>query len=129
MPDLVILPAPDLTAGQRPAQELNWRRHGNPFRTRDDPKDNRGRVRFPRRLRERPDLELRNCRDEEDFSRPVGVGTTYRQIRSIPGRSEDGFKVTAFKPYETRDASGLSLMMRLKTSLPRALAVTFFVLT
>jgi len=31
--------------------------------------------------------------------------------------------------YETRDASGLSLMMRLKTSLPRALAVTFFVLT
>jgi Polyketide cyclase / dehydrase and lipid transport len=26
----------------------------------------------------------------------VGVGTTYRQIRSIPDRSEEGFKVTAF---------------------------------
>jgi predicted FMN-binding regulatory protein PaiB len=28
---------------------------------------------------------------------PVGVGTTYRQIRSISGRSEEGFKVTAFE--------------------------------
>ena len=31
--------------------------------------------------------------------------------------------------YESRDASGLNLMMRLQSSLPRALAVTFFVLT
>jgi uncharacterized protein YndB with AHSA1/START domain len=29
---------------------------------------------------------------------PVGVGTTYRQIRSIPRRSEEGFEVTAFEP-------------------------------
>jgi hypothetical protein len=29
--------------------------------------------------------------------RPVCVGTTYRQIRSISGRSEEGFKVTAFE--------------------------------
>jgi hypothetical protein len=29
---------------------------------------------------------------------PVGVGTTYRQTRSIPGRSEEGFEVTAFEP-------------------------------
>ncbi|MGH2395015.1 MAG: SRPBCC family protein [Candidatus Limnocylindria bacterium] len=29
---------------------------------------------------------------------PVGVGTTYRQIRSVPRRSEEGFEVTAFEP-------------------------------
>ena len=29
---------------------------------------------------------------------PVGVGTTYRQLRSIPSRSEEGFQVTVFEP-------------------------------
>jgi hypothetical protein len=29
---------------------------------------------------------------------PVGVGTTYRQIRTIPSRSEEGFEVTGFEP-------------------------------
>ena len=29
---------------------------------------------------------------------PVGVGTTYRQTRSIPRRSEEGFEVTVFEP-------------------------------
>jgi hypothetical protein len=29
---------------------------------------------------------------------PVGVGTTYRQLRSIPDRSEEGFEVTVFEP-------------------------------
>lgn len=29
---------------------------------------------------------------------PVGVGSTYRQIRSQPRRSEEGFEVTAFEP-------------------------------
>ena len=29
---------------------------------------------------------------------PVGVGSTYRQIRSEPSRSEDGFEVTVFEP-------------------------------
>ena len=29
---------------------------------------------------------------------PVGVGTVYRQTRSIPGRSEEGFEVTVFEP-------------------------------
>ena len=28
---------------------------------------------------------------------PVAVGTTYRQTRSIPSRSEEGFEVTAFE--------------------------------
>ena len=29
---------------------------------------------------------------------PVGVGTVYRQIRSIPSRAEEDFKVTMFEP-------------------------------
>jgi carbon monoxide dehydrogenase subunit G len=29
---------------------------------------------------------------------PVGVGTAYHQIRSIPGRAEEGFEVTVFEP-------------------------------
>jgi len=29
---------------------------------------------------------------------PVGVGSTYRQIRSEPKRSEEGFEVTVFEP-------------------------------
>jgi uncharacterized protein YndB with AHSA1/START domain len=29
---------------------------------------------------------------------PVGVGSTYRQMRSQPRRSEEGFEVTAFEP-------------------------------
>jgi ligand-binding SRPBCC domain-containing protein len=28
---------------------------------------------------------------------PVGVGTNYRQTRSVPSRSEEGFEVTAFE--------------------------------
>jgi hypothetical protein len=37
---------------------------------------------------------------------PVGVGTTYRQIRSIPDRSEEGFEVTAFEPTSRLDVHG-----------------------
>lgn len=29
---------------------------------------------------------------------PVGVGTIYRQIRTIPRRSEESFRVTSFEP-------------------------------
>ena len=29
---------------------------------------------------------------------PVGVGTRYRQTRSVPGRSVEGFEVTVFEP-------------------------------
>ena len=29
---------------------------------------------------------------------PVGVGATYRQIRSVPARSEEEFEVTDFEP-------------------------------
>jgi uncharacterized protein YndB with AHSA1/START domain len=37
---------------------------------------------------------------------PVGVGTTYRQIRSIPDRSEEGFTVTAFEPTSRLQVHG-----------------------
>jgi carbon monoxide dehydrogenase subunit G len=37
---------------------------------------------------------------------PVGVGTTYRQIRSVPSRSEEGFEVTAFEPARRLEVQG-----------------------
>jgi hypothetical protein len=37
---------------------------------------------------------------------PVGVGTTYRQLRSIPDRSEEGFEVTVFEPTSRLDVHG-----------------------
>jgi uncharacterized protein YndB with AHSA1/START domain len=42
---------------------------------------------------------------------PVGVGTTYRQIRSMPNRSEEGFEVTAFEPlaaWRSTETLGIS---------------------
>jgi hypothetical protein len=37
---------------------------------------------------------------------PVGVGTTYRQLRSIPSRSEEGFRVTSFEPISRLEVHG-----------------------
>ena len=37
---------------------------------------------------------------------PVGVGTTYRQLRSIPSRSEEGFRVTSFEPIGRLEVHG-----------------------
>ena len=37
---------------------------------------------------------------------PVGVGTTYRQLRSIPDRSEEGFEVTVFEPTTRLEVHG-----------------------
>jgi carbon monoxide dehydrogenase subunit G len=37
---------------------------------------------------------------------PVGVGTTYRQLRSIPSRSEEGFQVTVFEPSSRLEVHG-----------------------
>jgi hypothetical protein len=37
---------------------------------------------------------------------PVGVGTTYRQLRSIPDRSEEGFEVTVFEPTSRLEVHG-----------------------
>jgi uncharacterized protein YndB with AHSA1/START domain len=37
---------------------------------------------------------------------PVGVGTTYRQLRSVPSRSEEGFQVTAFEPISHLEVHG-----------------------
>jgi uncharacterized protein YndB with AHSA1/START domain len=37
---------------------------------------------------------------------PVGVGTTYRQLRSIPDRSEEGFEVTVFEPTSRLEIHG-----------------------
>ena len=37
---------------------------------------------------------------------PVGVGTTYRQLRSVPSRSEEGFHVTSFEPISRLEVHG-----------------------
>ena len=37
---------------------------------------------------------------------PVGVGTTYRQLRSLPDRSEEGFEVTVFEPTTRLEVHG-----------------------
>jgi uncharacterized protein YndB with AHSA1/START domain len=37
---------------------------------------------------------------------PVGVGTTYRQTRSVPRRSEEGFEVTVFEPPRRLEVQG-----------------------
>ena len=37
---------------------------------------------------------------------PVGVGTAYRQLRSVPSRSEEGFQVTAFEPSSRLEVHG-----------------------
>jgi carbon monoxide dehydrogenase subunit G len=37
---------------------------------------------------------------------PVRVGTTYRQTRSVPRRSEEGFEVTVFEPARRLEVQG-----------------------
>jgi hypothetical protein len=37
---------------------------------------------------------------------PVGVGTTYRQTRSVPSKSEEGFEVTVFEPARRLEVQG-----------------------
>jgi len=37
---------------------------------------------------------------------PVGVGTAYRQTRSVPRRSEEGFQVTVFEPASQLEVLG-----------------------
>jgi hypothetical protein len=37
---------------------------------------------------------------------PVGVGTVYRQTRSVPSRSEEGFEVTGFEPARRLEVQG-----------------------
>jgi uncharacterized protein YndB with AHSA1/START domain len=37
---------------------------------------------------------------------PVAVGTTYRQTRSVPSRSEERFEVTAFEPVSQLEVQG-----------------------
>ena len=36
--------------------------------------------------------------ETQDRRGPVGMGTIYRQVRSVPGRSEEHFEVTTYNP-------------------------------
>jgi hypothetical protein len=66
----------------------------------------------PCRLRECPGVE-RCDRGDQEGGPPgrLGVGATYRQVRSVPRRSEEEFEVTVFEPasrLEVRGSSGPS---------------------
>ena len=37
---------------------------------------------------------------------PVGVGTTYRQVRTVPSTSEEGFDMTGFEPPRRLEVHG-----------------------
>jgi Polyketide cyclase / dehydrase and lipid transport len=44
-------------------------------------------------------VELRDVETHKTSEGPVGVGSTFRQVRSIPSRSEKRFEVTEFEPH------------------------------
>jgi hypothetical protein len=58
----------------------------------------RGRVWVPRRLREHSQLDYALVETHKVSRGPVGVGTIYQQVRSVPSRSEERFEVTAYNP-------------------------------
>jgi hypothetical protein len=107
MLDLVILPAHDLTAGQRPARELILEEIMATFQ-------NMVTIRraiedvfaFLADFENVPTWNYAIVETKKTSPGPVGVGTTYRQIRSIPDRSEEGFKVTAFEPTSRLEVHG-----------------------
>jgi uncharacterized membrane protein len=43
---------------------------------------------------------------EKTSDGPVGVGTTYRQVRTLPSRSEETFEVTVYEPHRSLALSG-----------------------
>jgi carbon monoxide dehydrogenase subunit G len=43
---------------------------------------------------------------EQTSDGPVGVGTTYRQVRTLPSRSEESFEVTVYEPHRSLGLSG-----------------------
>ena len=43
---------------------------------------------------------------EKTSDGPVGVGTTYRQVRTLPSRSEESFEVTVYEPDRSLGLSG-----------------------
>ena len=47
---------------------------------------------------------------------PVGAGTTYRQLRSVPRMSEEGFQVTVFEPVTRLAVEGQIGPFRASTS-------------
>jgi hypothetical protein len=51
-------------------------------------------------------VELRDRRDQEGLSWAGGIGTAYRQTRSVPRRSEEGFQVTVFEPASQLEVQG-----------------------
>jgi Polyketide cyclase / dehydrase and lipid transport len=43
---------------------------------------------------------------EKTSDGPVGVGTTYRQVRTAPSRSEETFELTVYEPHRSLGLNG-----------------------
>ncbi|HEY4606304.1 MAG TPA: SRPBCC family protein, partial [Acidimicrobiia bacterium] len=43
---------------------------------------------------------------EKTSDGPVGVGTTYRQVRTLPSWSEESFEVTIYEPHRSLGLTG-----------------------
>ncbi len=43
---------------------------------------------------------------EKTSDGPVGVGTTYRLVRTLPSRSEESFEPTVYEPHRSLGPSG-----------------------
>jgi carbon monoxide dehydrogenase subunit G len=107
MPDLVILPAHDPTAGPAAAGELRLEATMASF-------ENTVTIRRPMEdvfafladFENVPAWNYAIVETRKVSPGPVRVGTTYRQTRSVPRRSEEGFEVTVFEPASRLEVQG-----------------------
>jgi uncharacterized protein YndB with AHSA1/START domain len=49
---------------------------------------------------------------------PIGVRTTYRQVRSVPSRSEERLEITTYEPPRQLEIQGQLGPLRLAWSMP-----------
>jgi hypothetical protein len=73
---------------------------------RADPEADRGGAWIPHRLREHPQWNYAVVETHKVSQGPVGVGTIYQQVRSVPSRSEERFEVTAHNPPRQLEIQG-----------------------
>jgi hypothetical protein len=72
--------------------------HGGVQERGDDPEDPRGGFTFLADFENVPKWNYAIESTTKVSPGPVGMGTVYHQIRSTPGRAEEGFEVTVFGP-------------------------------
>ncbi|HEX2153752.1 MAG TPA: SRPBCC family protein [Acidimicrobiia bacterium] len=53
-----------------------------------------------------PDWNYAIVETQKTSEGPVGIGSTYRQVRSLPSRSEETFEVTDYRSHQSLTISG-----------------------